>query len=103
MYYERHSDVGLAFTYNVNGEYKLVGLKKKVILLHHFRKHILDGVSFQFIPDPSGQLGNDYECIFESDSPLIFLMTVYVKKWTSSKRSILFALSNGIVQVGEFV
>lgn len=59
-------------------------LKKKVILLQHFKSY-LDGVKFE-APTKAPFPKTDYEEIF-------------LKKWKRAKKAILFRLSNKVIQV----
>eukprot|EP00474_Spongospora_subterranea_P004670 CRZ05128.1 hypothetical protein [Spongospora subterranea] len=79
-YYERHCDAGLVHSFQEGALYVVPTLEKKVTLLRHFRKHLL----------PHQVL---IQTTMSSEK------TVYVRKWASSKRSILFLLSNGLIQV----
>lgn len=59
-------------------------LKKKVILLQHFKSY-LDGVKFE-VPEVAPYQKVEYEDVF-------------LKKWRRAKKALLFRLSNKVIQV----
>jgi hypothetical protein len=70
------------------------GLQKKVMLMHHFCKNMSTGLNLGFESD-CDRLGQESLCESAYSNSLI----VYVKKWAASRRSILFLLSTGVIQV----
>ncbi|CEP02054.1 unnamed protein product (mitochondrion) [Plasmodiophora brassicae] len=74
-YYARHDDAGAVHLF---GGTVPDDLQKKVTLLQHFHKHLASA-----------------DCPAEADD----CSTVFVRKWASTKRSLLFALSNRVIQV----
>jgi len=88
MYIERDtsSEKALVKTLIIHHDFKRYpeDLKKKVILLQHFKSY-LDGVKFE-VPHKAPFVKAEYD-------------DIYLKKWRRAKKAILFRLSNKVIQV----